>query len=247
MIVLGGYDGGEGRRTAPPPTPRRRASGGSWPIPRTASRAHRSPSGPAPRSSRSAATRGRSTTRRRTTGATVAQPELGSVSTSVSHAVWTGDHVLVAGSFGPGEEGGSRAGLYDPRHRRVDPAPGRTGAAGGRGCRVDRRRDGVRRSRARQRHPGTAAGTPSPSTRRRRRGGSFAPPLAVRGQALVAWTGARDRGGRWARLPRPPASRATARTPRRSTRAPARGGCSPRPPRRSRATGATPTSPSTGG
>jgi hypothetical protein len=122
---------------------------------------------------------------------TAAQPDLGSVSTSVSHAVWTGDQVLVAGSFGPGEEGGgSRAALFDPgtdEWTRLPDAPEPladgdvvwtgddmvfVGHEPGSGIQAPRRLYALALD------PATATWRELP-----------APPLAVRGQALVAWTG----------------------------------------------------------
>lgn len=122
---------------------------------------------------------------------TVSDSDLGDVSSSVSHAVWTGDHVLVAGSFDPGEDdGGSGAALYDPatdQWTRLPDAPeplprGHAVWTGdelvvvghdlGSGVRAPQRMYAIALD------PATSTWTTLP-----------APPLPVRGQPLVAWTG----------------------------------------------------------
>jgi len=123
---------------------------------------------------------------------TVAESDgLGRVNSSVSNVVWTGEQVLVVGAFGPGgDRRGDRAALYDPDTDAWTPLPeapealsdgdavwtgdelvfiGHEPPHGGRA---------PERMIALALDPATATWRTLP-----------APPLAVRGQPLVAWTG----------------------------------------------------------
>lgn len=122
---------------------------------------------------------------------TVSESNLGTINSSVSHAVWTGDQVLVVGSFSPGDDGGGNgAALYDPATNKWTPLPDAPGALSdgdavwtgselvfighdpGSGVRAPQRMYALALD------PATSVWRTLP-----------APPLAARAQPLVAWTG----------------------------------------------------------
>lgn len=164
----------------PRPIRRRPAPGGAWPAHPVMSRARPWRCGPAPRWSRSAA------------ASTIAESAFGYVNSSVADAAWTGERVLVAGSFRPGEDGGGDgAALYDPATDTwtmlPDAPAGHPSFTGAVWTGAELVVVGP--------EPGDGAHAPQrmlavaldPAAARWRT--LPAPPLAVRGQPLVAWTG----------------------------------------------------------
>jgi hypothetical protein len=191
MIVFGGYDGGEEgeggaaayspatrawRRLADPPGEVRGASVAVWTGTEVVA---------------FGGDRGAIYDPRADDWRTASASNIGRINSSASHAAWTGKQVLVAGSFGPGEDDrGNRAALYDPATddwTRLPDAPEAlsiedavwtgdelvvVGHDPGGGSRAPQRMHALALD------PATATWRTLP-----------APPLAVRGQPLVAWTG----------------------------------------------------------